>query len=670
MSAAEWRIRSSFGFLPDLTLSAHKNAREVMSKISPGCYFSKLTNSAFHNLTGKTSLPATTRSLLGLGLKFIPVPRIAPTAMDIEPSLDRFERDIGLRTFFAGRNQEKDIAKLRATSIWRPPLPPQQVDYRVNNFLKGLKNLFHRRTGKQNLTPHQRQLLAYLQKNESVIIANADKNLGPVSIDAERYIKLGLDHLLDSSTYEMLTEEQAKQDIDTLWHEIFDWTVRHRSKLPDDTVNFIQSHLKKAMLEPLGYFYLLLKLHQQPITGRPVCSDCGSLPHALGRYVDGELQPIVRDQALYFKNSVELKTDLEALSLPANTSLFTYDAVAMYPSINTEDCLVRLTNYLSKKEISCKYGFSSRALLEAIELVMFNNRMRFGDIIVRQISGIAMGMSPAPTISNLYMAIYEETHVLKFLPSPILYLRRFIDDGVGIWLHDPNPETDEKNWTQFQDCLNASGLSWIFSRRSQEAVFMDLRLTIEGKHIRSSLYAKPMALHLYLPPHSCHAPGVLSGLMFGNVLRIYQLCSNATDKERELKLFFHRLLDRGYQSSHLTPLLQQAIDNAKAYLQRTALEHLLAKSKKETAHRRRVFLHLPFHPSNPSPKAIQKLWAERVANPPNQTPLNCLTNEQGYNIPIEQLTIAWHRPPNLGNLLSYRKLNNRTGLKVSSFVKT
>jgi len=199
---------------------------------------------------------------------------------------------------------------------------------------------------------------------------------------------------------------------------------------------------------------------------------------------------------------------------------------------------------------------------------------------------------------------------------------------------------------------------------------MDLRLTIEGKYIKSSLYAKPMALHLYLPPHSCHAPGVLSGLMFGNVLRIYQLCSNATDIEKELKLFFHRLLDRGYQSNHLTPLFQQAIDNAKAYLQRTALEHLRAKSKKETAHRRRVFLHLPFHPSNPSSKTIQKLWAERVANPPNQAPFTCLTNEQGYNIPIEQLTIAWHRPPNLGNLLSYRKLNNRTGLKVSSFVKT
>jgi hypothetical protein len=121
------------------------------------------------------------------------------------------------------------------------------------------------------------------------------------------------------------------------------------------------------------------------------------------------------------------------------------------------------------------------------------------------------------------------------------------------------------------------------------------------------LYAKLMALHLYLPPHSCHAPGILSGLISGNFLRIHQLCSDAKDITKELKLFFHRLLDRGYQSDQLTPLFQQAIDNAEAYMQRKALYHLCAKSKKETAHRRQVFLHLPYHPSNPSSKTIQKM---------------------------------------------------------------
>jgi hypothetical protein len=92
---------------------------------------------------------------------------------------------------------------------------------------------------------------------------------------------------------------------------------------------------------------------------------------------------------------------------------------------------------------------------------------------------------------------------------------------------------------------------------------MDLWLKIEGKKIVTSLFEKPMALHLYIPPHSCHAPGVLSGIVFCNVLHIHQLCSRATNIVRELKLFFHHLLDQGYQSSQLTLLFQQAMDNAK-----------------------------------------------------------------------------------------------------------
>ena len=73
-----------------------------------------------------------------------------------------------------------------------------------------------------------------------------------------------------------------------------------------------------------------------------------------------------------------------------------------YNQANTTQCIARLLDYLSSPEISSKYGFSPKALLEALTLVMLNNRMRFGDIIVKQLSGIAMGMSPAPTTCTLH----------------------------------------------------------------------------------------------------------------------------------------------------------------------------------------------------------------------------------------------------------------------------
>ena len=74
----------------------------------------------------------------------------------------------------------------------------------------------------------------------------------------------------------------------------------------------------------------------------------------------------------------------------------------IYTNINTDDCIERITEYL-KSPVSKKrfvhYNTSALLELEALILVMQNNRMRFGDLLVKQLMGIAMGMSPALTIA-------------------------------------------------------------------------------------------------------------------------------------------------------------------------------------------------------------------------------------------------------------------------------
>ncbi len=79
-----------------------------------------------------------------------------------------------------------------------------------------------------------------------------------------------------------------------------------------------------------------------------------------------------------------------------------------------------------------------------MEIVMKNNRMRFGDLIYHQIRGVAMGMLPAPTIANLNVAIYELNHIIPLLEKYLLFYKRFINNGFAIWLHDPDPTINEK----------------------------------------------------------------------------------------------------------------------------------------------------------------------------------------------------------------------------------
>ena len=171
----------------------------------------------------------------------------------------------------------------------------------------------------------------------------------------------------------------------------------------------------------------------------------------------------------------------------------------MYTNIDTADCIARLSAFLLGEETQAQFPhYPAKALVEAIKLVMTNNRMRFGDIVVKMTRGIAMGMSPAPTIANLYFAIHESTNILGKFES-LDYYQQFIDDGLAIWTHNPDPAIDASNYKAFQNAINGGGLSWTFTKRSKQVDFMDLTIKIEGKN-----YLQPCIKNLL--PCTCLSP--------------------------------------------------------------------------------------------------------------------------------------------------------------------
>ena len=141
----------------------------------------------------------------------------------------------------------------------------------------------------------------------------------------------------------------------------------------------------------------------------------------------------------------------------------------MYTSIDTDDCIARITEYLKHPSTKKRFThYSTSTLLEALIIVLKSNRMRFGDLLVKQLMGIAMGMSPAPTIANLYEAIHEAMCILQFLLTFLIWLRRYIDDGFGVWLHNADPAVDAANWETFKAAINSGGLKWTFSQRCKK----------------------------------------------------------------------------------------------------------------------------------------------------------------------------------------------------------
>ena len=126
----------------------------------------------------------------------------------------------------------------------------------------------------------------------------------------------------------------------------------------------------------------------------------------------------------------------------------------------------------------------------------------------------------------------------------MVFYRRFIDDVIGIWCPHNNHEQDTLEWDHFKNEMNAfPGLTWEFSERAKTIDFMDMTISInKSNNIETTLFEKRLNLHLYIPPHSAHLPGLLPGIVYGTLFRIFTLCSNNKDKLQQTKVFLNTSL--------------------------------------------------------------------------------------------------------------------------------
>ena len=665
------QVYKAFGFVADIHKPIRHNAADYLAQMSPWAYFNRPSNMAFHDLTSKINPPKNLRTLLGLSLKFIPCPRYnTPWATYENITFPRLNHDFRIKAYLADRldpTEEDDDnpfnSRLYVRSEWNPPdhlYPfPRELPRRIHAFQTFLQGVITRSKSKPNLLPHQRHALDYLRSQTSLLVVQCDKNLGPAVIEREEYIKLVIrDHLSDTTTYQRLSHHEAAVETKRLQHLLTEWIKKHKSTLTKYEHRFLRHHLATNK-EPFATFYATMKVHKHPLKTRPIVSCSGSLLAAIGVWVDDKLQKAARVQQSYFKSSFDLKQELTALTLPPGCLLFTADAESMYTNIPTDRALLFIGRYLRQEQFP---DIPVDALMEALRLVMKNNIFTFGDTYWRQMTGTAMGTPPAPPWATLYYALLENDFLPRFKDNLTLY-RRFIDDVFGIW-HITNITNNAATWDKFKTAMNDENfaLTWIISDPATTVNFMDLTISLRGDKIHLTLYEKPSNLHLYIPPHSCHPPGLLAGVVHGMIFRIYSLCSDDQDKRDRTKVFFHHLRQRGYSRQQLQPLFQAAITRA------TNRQINPSPTNSHDTLRNTMLFHLRYHPRNPASHVIQNGWQSHIAEPAYTRPLAQVKNYAGYPLGINRLIVAYNRSLNLGNLLSYRKLKPNTGPPVSSYL--
>ena len=301
---------------------------------------------------------------------------------------------------------------------------------------------------------------------------------------------------------------------------------------------------------------------------------------------------------------------------------------------------------------------------------MRNNIIKFGDVYVKQISGTGMGKPPAPSWANCVEGIHELATLPKY-SSVVTFYKRYIDDVFGVWLPPDGctKDIDDRLWTDFQAEVNSKCLTWEFSARQMKAQFLNIDFQIESSgKISTRTFEKPMALHLFIPPHSAHPPGVRTGHIMGSVLRIFRLSTYEKDITDDVVRLYRRFINRGHPADELQPLFLKAISNAREYIATSDAQRRLRLQAKNKATDRRLYLHVEFHDEHPAGHRLQQLFQETLFHPPGGVPLNEIEAFSGSQIPIDAMVIANHRARNIGDIFSYRDISKHVGPPTSSFI--
>ena len=112
----------------------------------------------------------------------------------------------------------------------------------------------------------------------------------------------------------------------------------------------------------------------------------------------------------------------------------------MYTNIDTNHAIKVISEWLDSLHLNNQLpaNFPLEAMKEAIMLVMENNIFEWDDLHFLQLLGTAMGTSAACMWAMIYFAVHEMGTLIPKYGSRLLLFGKFIDDIIGVWIHDGN----------------------------------------------------------------------------------------------------------------------------------------------------------------------------------------------------------------------------------------
>ena len=511
-----------------------------------------------------------------LSRKFAPTPSL--------PDLSRFEND--LQTFFS---------KLRAKVIFdKLQYQPNSVDKRVTELETALipkgktknfqscQNLSveafisciraeidmskskRKFVSPDNMPQGVRTALKEIKSWNDIIIRPFDKGVGFFLMYEEEYLRRVNVHLQNQEVYEVV--EDPPSLISELIAKIKCWTEKYKSEI-GMTSKVTKWVIPSTDTHQPGNIYLNLKAHKPPLyPGRLITTGCGALIENLSALTAFELKKSKLDFRIVDSPHVLRKLDeLNSSNIleGKNITLVSIDIVDMFTNIPKDIGIQQCTKHLDDRSDQEKL-FSTRCVIEALEITLDYNIATFNGQTFRQMKGAAMGPKNACEYADCSMDRIDQ--LVNNPDEPINpsntrpdFWARLRDDILMIWTGSID------QLTQFMTWLNGicQGLNFTYTHSSEGVEFLDLFVYVADNFIHTKLFSKKSDTHCYLIPTSCHKEHVVKNIPFGVARRVRQNNSEDTNFEEQRVLYSSHLLKRGYNSEIINDAFNKFSDITK-----------------------------------------------------------------------------------------------------------
>ena len=415
-----------------------------------------MTNIIFNYSRIKLTEPM--KRLLNRALNFA----ILPIKFDITELLvdfNRYARAVIWHEYWHGKEEgksneySKPIFKSQKNNLPKNYNSPTGLKIFLNSIKSEIMDPRNRNAQKCNLPQDEINALkelVRLQKERIITIRPCDKGAGIVILDFEIYMKACYDHLLAKQPNQ---PNQLEED-DSYYKKEDEFALERAKK---HILNVLKEGLEQEIITKEEYtamdpsdknaskFYCNLKTHKPhedtpPV--RPIVSGSGSITENIGVYVEHHIHNLSTSHKSYIQDTPHFLRIINKINsgpkLPPNSLLVTTDITGAYTNIPHDDgskCLEEALEERDDKTIPTNF------LIKLMDLIQKYNIFEFHDgMLWKQLIGVAMGIHPAPSFANVYLARRIDKYITELGfkygengQSAFLLFKRFLDDIIKIF---------------------------------------------------------------------------------------------------------------------------------------------------------------------------------------------------------------------------------------------